>query len=58
MHSAYTLWMIQSWRHKGLSLFCETGSTAGIRPHDAEVIRAMLFQLSCAVIQDDMNTPY
>ena len=49
--------MIKSWRHKGLKRFYETGSTAGIQPHQAETLRVLLFQLASAVCPEDMDTP-
>lgn len=49
--------MIQSWRHKGLKKFFETGSVSGIQPKHASTLRLLLFQLAAATQSKDMNTP-
>jgi proteic killer suppression protein len=47
--------MIQSFRHKGLRRFYETGSLAGIQPHHARRLRMQLAALDTAQVLDDMN---
>jgi proteic killer suppression protein len=47
--------MIQSFRHKGLRRFYETGSLAGIQPHHAKRLRMQLAALDTAQDLDDMN---
>jgi toxin HigB-1 len=47
--------MIQSFRHKGLRRFYETGSLAGIQPQHAERLRMQLAALDTAHVMDDMN---
>ncbi len=49
--------MIQSFRHKGLSKFFESGSTAGIQPHHAGRLRMLLAALDTAQSIEDMNIP-
>jgi proteic killer suppression protein len=49
--------MIQSFRHKGLSKFFESGSTAGIQPHHARRLRMLLAALDTAQSIEDMNIP-
>jgi proteic killer suppression protein len=49
--------MIQSFRHKGLKLFFETGSTAGIRAEHAAKLGAMLLRLNVATDAQAMNLP-
>jgi proteic killer suppression protein len=49
--------MIQSFRHKGLSKFFESGSTAGIQPHHARRLRMLLAALDTAHSIEDMNIP-
>ncbi len=49
--------MIKSWKHKGLKLFYETGTLAGIQGKHAKIIKLLLFQLANAVKPEDMNTP-
>ena len=50
------LWiMIQSFRHKGLRRFYESGSRSGIQPHHAERLRMQLAALETAQVIDDMN---
>ena len=49
--------MTKSWRHKGLKRFYETGSTAGIQPHHAEILRILMMQLASAICPEDMDTP-
>jgi len=47
--------MIQSFRHKGLRRFYESGSQAGIQPHHAKRLRMQLVAFDTAQIIDDMN---
>ena len=49
--------MIRSYRHKGLRLFAETGSKAGIQPTHARKLRILLTALDVARKPTDMNAP-
>ena len=49
--------MIQSFRHKGLRRFFDTGSLAGIQPHHAQRLRMQLAALDTATTTQDMNIP-
>ena len=49
--------MIQSFRHKGLGKFFESGSAAGIQPHHAKRLRMQLTALDTAQSIEDMNIP-
>ena len=49
--------MIQSFIHKGLKAFFETGSKAGIQPTHAAKLRRQLAQLDQAAAPGDMNLP-
>ena len=49
--------MIQSFRHKGLRKFFESGNTAGIQPHHAKRLRMLLVALDTAQFVEDMNIP-
>ena len=49
--------MIQSFRHKGLQRFAETGSKAGIQPEHAKKLRNLLTALDVASRPSDMNAP-
>ena len=49
--------MIQSFRHKGLKRFFESGSAAGVQPHHANRLRMLLVALDTAQSIDDMNVP-
>lgn len=49
--------MIKSFRHKGLQVFFETGSKAGIQPHHASKLRLQLGMLDSAKSKDDVNVP-
>jgi proteic killer suppression protein len=49
--------MIQSFRHKGLRKFFESGSAAGIQPHHAKRLRMQLTALDTAQSIEDMNIP-
>jgi proteic killer suppression protein len=47
--------MIQSFRHKGLRKFFESGSAAGIQPHHAKRLRMLLAALDTSRSIEDMN---
>jgi proteic killer suppression protein len=47
--------MIQSFRHKGLRKYYETGSTAGIQPAHAKRLRMILAALDTATTTEDMD---
>jgi proteic killer suppression protein len=47
--------MIKSFKHKGIKVFFETGSKAGIQPHHAKKLRLMLTLLDNAHQAEDMN---
>jgi proteic killer suppression protein len=49
--------MIQNFRHKGLKLFFETGSTAGIQASHVSKLGAMLRRLNVAADAQAMNLP-
>lgn len=49
--------MIQSFRHKGLKKFFESGTTKGIQPHHAKRLRMLLGALDTAQAIADMNIP-
>lgn len=49
--------MIQSFRHKGLRKFFESGSAARIQPHHAKRLRMQLTALDTAQSIEDMNIP-
>lgn len=49
--------MIQSFRHKGLQRFFETGSKAGIQAAHANRLRRQLFALNEAQSPQDMDVP-
>ncbi len=49
--------MIKSWRHKGLKIFFETGSRAGIKAAHADRLRRQLGRLDAAEAPEDMNVP-
>lgn len=49
--------MIQSFRHKGLKRFFESGSVAGIQPHHMNRLRMLLAALDTARVIDDLNVP-
>jgi len=49
--------MIVSFRHKGLKLFFETGSLAGIQPIHAKRLREMLTALNVARSPQDLMRP-
>ena len=49
--------MIQSFRHKGLKRFYESGSLAGIQPQHAKRLRMQLAALESAQVIEDMDIP-
>lgn len=49
--------MIKSFRHKGLDDFFATGSTAGIQPAHAVMIRLQLAAINTATNANDLRTP-
>ena len=49
--------MIQSFRHKGLRRFFESGSVAGIQPHHAKRLRMQLAAIDTAQSIKDMDIP-
>jgi toxin HigB-1 len=49
--------VIQSFRHKGLRRFFESGSVAGIQPHHAKRLRMLLAALDTAQSIKDMDVP-
>jgi len=49
--------MIKSFRHKGLQTFFETGSKAGIQPHQAARLSRQLIRLDTATGPEYMNVP-
>jgi proteic killer suppression protein len=49
--------VIQSFRHKGLRRFFESGSAAGIQPKHAKRLRMLLAALDTAQIIGDMDAP-
>lgn len=49
--------MIKSFRHKGLRMLFETGSTAGVQAMHAQRLRMQLAALDTAQTVDDMDIP-
>ena len=49
--------MIKSWRHKGLKLFYETGSTAKINANHADRLHDILQALDFATSPEQMSLP-
>ena len=49
--------MIKSFRHKGLRLFYEQGSLAGIQPKHSKRLRFQLAALDTAHTHEDMDIP-
>ena len=49
--------MIQSFRHKGLKKYFETGSKAGIQPDHAKRLQMQLAALTTAQTVSDMDIP-
>ena len=51
------LYMIVSFRHKGLEKYYSTGSKSGIVPQYEKRLRAILTRLDVAASAEDMNLP-
>jgi toxin HigB-1 len=49
--------MIKTWKHKGLKLFFQTGSKAGIMPIHEKRLKVILQRLNASVAPEDMDTP-
>lgn len=49
--------MIKSFRHKGLQVFFETGSKAGIQAAQAGRLRIQLAALNQAIRPEDLSAP-
>ena len=49
--------MIKSWRHKGLKLFYDTGSTAKIQHKHSDKLHDILQALDFATTPQQMNFP-
>ncbi|WP_368643257.1 type II toxin-antitoxin system RelE/ParE family toxin [Castellaniella ginsengisoli] len=49
--------MIKSFRHKGLQVFFETGSKAGIQAKHTARLHVQLTALNAAIGPQDMNAP-
>lgn len=49
--------MIRGFRHKGIQVFFETGSKAGIQPTHASRLRLQLARLDSAAGPEEMNLP-
>lgn len=49
--------MIQSFRHKGLGRYFESGSAAGIQTHHAKRLRMLLVALDTSQSVEDMDVP-
>ena len=49
--------MIKSWRHKGLKLFYDTGSTAKIQKNHANKLHDILQALDFTTSPEQMNFP-
>jgi proteic killer suppression protein len=49
--------VIQSFRHKGLKKFFESGSAVGIQPRHSKRLRILLAALDTALSIEDMNVP-
>lgn len=49
--------MIESWKHKGLKRYFETGSISGINPEHGKKLKIILQRLNGAIRVEDMNTP-
>jgi proteic killer suppression protein len=49
--------VIESFRHRGIQRFFETGSKAGIRADHAERLRLVLGRLNASTAPKDMDLP-
>ena len=54
---ATILFMIKSWKYKGLKLFKETGNKSGIQSKHANRLVDILDMLESAECPDDMHVP-
>jgi proteic killer suppression protein len=54
----YACFVIASFRHKGLRLFWETGSTRGIRAEHSKKLNLILDSLSVASGPEDLTQAY
>lgn len=52
-----TIIMIKTWRHKGLKLFYETGSTVRVQSKHANKLHTILQALDFATAPEQMNFP-
>lgn len=55
--SRYTSQMIQSFNHKGLKKFFETGSKAGIQANHESKLQVILGRLNASINPQDMDLP-
>lgn len=53
----YTAIVIRNFLHKGLKVYFETGSKAGIQPAHAARLRLQLARLETATTAEDMDLP-
>lgn len=53
----YTVFMIKSFKHKGLRKFFESGSTAGIQAKHSRRLRMQLSAIDTASVIDDIDLP-
>jgi proteic killer suppression protein len=51
------IFVIKSFRHKGLKAFFESGSKAGIQPHQADKLNRQLTALNQAALPEQMDVP-
>jgi len=49
--------MIKSFKHKGLGIFYNTGSVAGIKPYHKQKLRMRLIAMDTATSIEDINLP-
>jgi len=53
----YTIFVIKSFRHKGLEDFFHRGTKSGIQPHHAGKLRLQLTALNAATKPSDLSAP-
>jgi len=53
----HAIFMIKSFKHKGLHRFFKTGNLAGIQPGHRQKLRMRLIALDTATCIEDMNIP-
>ena len=53
----YYVFMIKTFKHKGLQKFFETGNLSGIQPDHKQKLRLRLITLDTATCIEDMQTP-